>query len=405
MICKGNTMKNIIKTLVLCTITTSIYAAPTAKWAEDVETNKSSLITANINSPQANTNKQAVSYSYKLDESEKLNFEVKPFEENSKQYWIDSTGAKLLNGITLPITGGDTVIRISPLTNDKSVQLNSSMIKIKSNGLEKELKVFADSAQLKSTGASFSENTIALMVNADAGKISLKVDGFSDDTPFVVHVLEPNSEYALSLKTTKVTYNANQKITIDTKFLSGNNMINAELQGYISRPDGSVLGNLKFAQNNEGHYVADIDAIGSHGLVQGLWEVHVFAKSQDKGIEIMRDAQTSFAVNLNTAQFNGQLTVSDYNIKVGIEVGHEGRYEVRGVLMGTDANSLEIKPIAMTMSAAWLNVGDKSIDLKIDDKMIQESGLIAPFSIKNVQLSNQTYLAPVQTIKQGINLL
>ena len=398
-------MKNIIKTLVLCTITTSIYAAPTAKWAEDVETNKSSLITANINSPQANTNKQAVSYSYKLDESEKLNFEVKPFEENSKQYWIDSTGAKLLNGITLPITGGDTVIRISPLTNDKSVQLNSSMIKIKSNGLEKELKVFADSAQLKSTGASFSENTIALMVNADAGKISLKVDGFSDDTPFVVHVLEPNSEYALSLKTTKVTYNANQKITIDTKFLSGNNMINAELQGYISRPDGSVLGNLKFAQNNEGHYVADIDAIGSHGLVQGLWEVHVFAKSQDKGIEIMRDAQTSFAVNLNTAQFNGQLTVSDYNIKVGIEVGHEGRYEVRGVLMGTDANSLEIKPIAMTMSAAWLNVGDKSIDLKIDDKMIQESGLIAPFSIKNVQLSNQTYLAPVQTIKQGINLL
>lgn len=405
MICKENNMKNIIKTLVLCTMTTSVYAAPKAQWAVEFDADKSSLISANVNSPQVNNNKQAVSYSYKLDKSEKLNFEVAPYVENSKQYWIDSTAAKLVNGITLPVTGGNTVIRISPLTNDKSIQLDASMIKIQNNGKASELKVFADSAQLKATGAAFSENTIALMVNTIAGEINLKVDGFTDETPFVVHVLEPNSEYVLSLKTTQATYNANQKISINTKILFRNDKINADLQGYINRPDGSVLGNLDFTQDSEGDFVAEIDATGSQGLAQGLWEVHVFAKSHDKGIEIMRDAQTSFAVNLNTAKFDGQLTMSDVNINVGIQVGLEGRYEVRGVLMGTDADTFKQKPIAMSMAAAWLDIGSQSITLPINEKLMQESGLIAPFSIKNVQLTNQTYLAPVQTVKLGIDIL
>jgi len=398
-------MKNIIKTLVLCTISSSIYAAPNVQWAKQIESNKTTLISTSINSPQANNNKELVSYSYKLDSSEKIDFEVKPFVENSKQYWLDSTGAKLINGVFLPVTGGDTVIRISPLTHDKSIQLNAGMIKIQNNGQDKALKVFADSAQLKATGAAFSDNSIALMLNVDAGKINLKVDGFSDDTPFVVHVLEPNSDYVLSLKTTQATYEANQKITIDTEFLLKSDNINAELQGYISRPDGSVLGNLEFTQDNLGKYAANIDAIGSQGLVQGLWEVHVFAKSQDNGIEIMRDAQTSFAVNLNTAEFDGKLQLTDSKLMVGIQVGLAGRYEVRGVLMGTDAQSQELKPIAMTMSAAWLSTGEQTLEFPIDDKIIQESGLIAPYSIKNVQLTNQTYLAPVQTIKEGINLL
>ncbi len=189
-----------------------------------------------------------------------------------------------------------------------------------------------------------------------------------------------------------------------SQFLSGNDMISAELQGYISRPDGSVLGNLEFSQDSSGNYKADIKAIGSQGLVEGLWEVHVFAKSHNKGIEILRDAQTSFGVNLNTAKFDGQLQMSDANIKVGVQVGLEGRYEVRGVLMGTDANTSEQRPIAMSMAADWLKAGSQTITLPIDEKLMQESGLIAPFSIKNVQLTNQTYLAPVQLIKTGIKL-
>ena len=118
----------------------------------------------------------------------------------------------------------------------------------------------------------------------------------------------------------------------------------------------------------------------------------------------MRDAQTSFAVNLNTAEFSNNLKMTANSIEVGINVGLEGRYEVRGVLMGTNKAG-KTQPLAMTMTANWLTTGQQSITLKLNPRLITESGLSAPFSIKNVQLTNQTYLAPVQTIKSGIDII
>jgi len=393
----------ILTTLLACSIVGSVVAAPKAQWAT-AQSNNKVLISTQITSPQVNVNKEAVSFSYKLDASEKLEFNAKPFVENSKQYWLDSTGNKLLQGISLPVTGGDIIIRISPLSNDKSIQLTADMIQIKNNGLKKDINVFADSKQLNASGAAFSDKSIALKINAQAGKLNLKVDNFAGDTPFVVHVFEPKSQYVLSLSSTKATYDADQTISIKSDFNSANGKIDAQLQGYINRPDGSVLGELTFTKA-AGGYTANIDALGSQGLAQGLWEVHVFAKGQENGKEIMRDAQTSFAVNLNTAAFNGDLNMMKNTIQIGIEVGLAGRYEVRGVLMGADAKTGELKPIAMTMSADWLKAGTQSISLKIDNKLIAESNLIAPFELKNIQLSNQTYFAPVQTVQSGIKLL
>lgn len=401
-------MKKILITLILCLFCVTAFAQSAAlshaQWAEPFTTDKSNQLLSTVNSPQVNNNKQAVSYSYALDSQQSIDFEQKPFVENSKQYWLDSTAEKLLQGIDLPVSGGDTVIRISPLTNDKTIQLRANMIEIHNNGERKNIAVFADSAQLKATGAAFTDNSIALKVNATAGKLHLVVKGFSESTPFVVHVLEPNSPYLLALKSAQATYAVNEKIRIDSQFLSATDKLDAELSGYISRPDGSVLGKLTFNQDTSGKYMAEINATGGQGLANGLWEVHVFAKSQDKGIEIMRDAQTSFAVNLNTAKFDGQLNTVKTGIQLGIQVGLAGRYEAKGVLMGHDAKTQALKPIAMTMAAAWLNTGTQTITIPIDEKLIQESGLVAPFVLKNIELNNQTYLAPVQTVKAGIHL-
>lgn len=396
-------INKILTTLLTCSIVGSVSAAPKAQWATTLSNNKSTLINQAVKTPQVNTNRQAVSFSYKLEAETALDFNNKPFVGNSRQYWLDSTGNKLLQGIQLPVTGGDTIIRISPLSNNKSVQLTASMIQIQNNGKDANIQVFADSADLKATGAAFSDNSIALKVQSQPGSLNLKLDNFDGNTPFVIHVFEPKSTYVLSLAATKATFNANQEININTQMLAADKSIQSSLQGYINRPDGSVLGELKFNQNKNGSYSAKLPAIGAQGLAQGLWEVHVFAKSNDKGIEIMRDVQTSFAVNLNTAEFNNTLKMSTNNIEVGINVGLEGRYEVRGVLMGTNKAG-KMQPIAMTMTADWLTAGQKSIALKLDSKLIAESGLTAPFSLKNVQLTNQTYLAPVQTIKSGINI-
>jgi hypothetical protein len=241
------------------------------------------------------------------------------------------------------------------------------------------------------------------LTNAQAGDLILKVNSSAKDTPFVIHVLEKNSPYVLSLASTKATYGANETISINTNMLLNNKNIGSNLQGYINRPDGSLLGELKFIKQSDGNYFADIDAIGTHGLSQGLWQVHVFAQSTNKGIKIMRDAQTSFAVKLNTAEFSSNLKMSKISIKVGVDVGLEGRYEVRAVLMGTNKAG-QMQPIAMTMTADWLKTGQQAINLRLDQAIIAKSGLSTPFALRNIQLTNQTYLAPVQTIKSGINL-
>jgi hypothetical protein len=394
----------IITAVLACSLVGAVHAAPNAQWATQFSNQKTSLITGKINSPVANNNHEAVSFSYKLAGDEQLDFDVKPFKAQSRQYWLDSSSDKLATGINLPVSGGQTIIRISPLTNDKSLQLSAAGIHIQNNGVSKNIQVFADSADLKATGAAFSDQSIALKIEATAGLLNLQVDSKSSNTPFVIHVLEKDSPFVLALNANKASYNANQTISINAGILAHDKNINTNLQGYINRPDGSVLGQLNFEQNKNGNYVADLDAIGAQGMAQGLWEVHVFAKSMQNGIEIMRDAQTSFAVNLNTAEFSGNLKMVNNNVQIGVNVGVEGRYEVRGVLMGTNKAG-QLQPIAMTMAADWLKVGVSSISLPMDAKIIATSGLAAPFSIQNIKLTNQTYLAPVQNIKAGIKLI
>ncbi len=138
-------------------------------------------------------------------------------------------------------------------------------------------------------------------------------------------------------------------------------------------------------------------------MAQGLWEVHIFAESNDKGLKVRRDAQTAFGVELNTARFNSKLKLTKQAIEIGIDVGVEGRYEVRAILMGTNESGV-MQAIASTGSANWLQAGQQSITLKLDAKFIAESVLVAPYALKNVQLINQTYMAFVQTIKSGINI-
>ncbi len=288
-------INKLLTIIIACAIGGSVYAAPKVQWATALNKSKTKLlITTKINSPIANNNYEEVSFSYKLAADEKLGLDPQPFIENSRQFWLDTTGKELAKGIKLPVTGGDTVIRISPLTNDKSVQITAGIIEIQNNGIDAGIEVFADNQQLNSTGATFSDNSIALKVSTQAGSLNLKVNTATGNMPFVIHVLEKDSPYVLSLNANQVTYDVNQVIRIEANMLVVDESISTSLQGYIRRPDGSVLGDLSFTQGVDGSYTANIDAIDAQGLAQGLWEVHVFSKGSDRGTEFMRDAQTSF---------------------------------------------------------------------------------------------------------------
>ena len=113
--------------------------------------------------------------------------------------------------------------------------------------------------------------------------------------------------------------------------------------------------------------------------------------------------RTAFAVNLASAQFNGQLKAEQGQLNLGIENAVAARYEIRGTLLGHDEGGSK-KPIALLMTAQWLEPGQGSLSFDWPVELIELSGLKAPFLIKGVALKNQSLMATVQRVEGGIML-
>ncbi len=381
-------------------------AGPQAKWNVPVTMDDSLLQkSTQVDAPLINTSRDPVVFSYAIDADQALDFSPAVYTEKSRQYWLDSTGDKLAAGLKLPVTGGETVIRISPLSTGKAVSLNAGQVQLQAAGEVIPLDVFADAQSVQKTGVPFPQNTVAFKANVPAGKAVLKVTGLDEKVPVVVHVFEPQSSQVLELGTSKATFNANEPIQVVAALRDGQSTQNAQWQGYVSLPDGRVAGELKFTRQPDGRFQASLPVSELTGLANGLWTAHVFA-ANDK---VMRDAQTAFAVNLPVAGFNGQLDVTrdksgTARVNIGVTVAQEGRFEVRGVLFGRDANN-KVVPFAVAQSAAWLPKGAQTLSLPIDAGLLAKSGLKAPFEIRQVQLRDQSRLAPVQSVAAGITVL
>ena len=384
----------------------ALAAQPALQWNVPVAASANALQkNISVKGPLVNTSRDPVAFTYAIDSAQALDFTAPVHTEKSRQYWLDTTGEKLAAGVSLPVTGGDTVIRISPLDVNKAGSLSAGQVALLAEGKTMPLDVFADAESLQKTGVPFTENTVAFKSRLPEGRATLKVTGLRPDMPVVVHVFEPESTQVLELSTVKTTFGANEPVQVVAALRDGGNPQAANWQGYISLPDGRLAGELKFSPMADGRYQAVLPVSELTGLANGLWQVHVFA-SNDK---VMRDAQTAFAVNMPVAAFNGALSWSQNKagqpqVNVGVDVAVEGRFEVRGVLFAHDANA-QLKPFAVTMSAAWLPAGKHAVALPIDRGLLADSGLKPPVEIRQVKLLDQSRLVPVQTVTEGITLM
>ncbi len=396
-------------TCILLSLLTSAAQAQQVKWNADLPSHDLIDFTRkSIQAPQpVNTEKTPLQFSYALTDKLDLSFANEGYTDSSRQYWLDVESQALLDGIDLPVTHESAVVRISPLlqaSDKRAVEFTAANVELTLNGLTVKPQVFADSESLKATGAPFADATVAFKVNTRPGVLKVKVNGAANDaTPYVVHVLEPQSKIALDMGSQKALYHANETLVIDSTLHTAVGTAQASLTGYISKPDGSVHSHLKFVANGQGGYTASVPLPDGVSQADGLWGIHTFAQSEVNGDKVLRDAHSSFSVELNSARFNGRLEWQDNRLEVGITNALEGRYEVKGILYGVDADGAA-QPFAVTMSAAWLKVGEQAISLDVRQKLLQDSGLSAPFELRNVQLVNQSLISPVQTVLAGIAL-
>ena len=398
-------MKNTkIKTGLLL-LTCSWLAPAEVNWVKQPE--QQPLIPTNIvtNKAAAQAQQPAISYNQSLLGEAYFQQQNRGFAVTSKQFWLDTNASQLSKGLLIPLTSETAIIRINPLQSlSSNKSLAVSQLELSSAGQIIQPSVFVGADELKATGMPVSEQTVAFKVQAQPGDLKVKLSGLNQQAgQYVVHVFEPESEHVLNLVTDQQRYDAGADVTIKTQMQVAQQSQAMQVSGYLTNPKGEKVADLSFKADNAGAYQAVVASLQGESMQSGLWEVHTLTEANVNGVKVLRDASTAFAINMPTARFSGALELKAKQVTVGIDNVLPARYEVRGLLYGMDSQGGQ-QPIALMMSAKWLQSGSESISFDLPLELMAQSGLSAPFTVEQLELKNQSHMTPVQNESQGFQI-
>ncbi len=364
----------------------------------------SQLIAAPISNKDSVVEREPVSLSWGLDSVQELSASQAPHVSESREYWLEAASVDFRDGISITTTQPGALVRISPLPGDGlepapaidpiDLVLVNEAGRVFSGGSGMDLLVSPE--RLEAAGQSpFSSGTSAFRIGAETGEGALLLYGDNMDHgkggSYLIHVREQNSDWALRLRTGADSYFPNQWLTVYVQMVSAKGTLPpAAVHGIVVSPSGrrfplrfhGEMGRLRLGEfKDEG---------------PGLWRVEVSAKVEADGLQINRGAQTAFAYALPTARVTGALQLSQdksgIRANLGLEVASSGRYELRGVLYGSDPSGI-MKPMAMAHSADWLPAGKASLTLTFDGSLSEASTLAAPYEIRDLRLIHQDRFA------------
>ncbi len=351
--------------------------------------------------PLFNDAREPVSLAWSIAADAQLDFARRPFEAESRQYYLDVTASNLAEGVTLHTTAPRALIRLSPAAGQKALGLSRESLVLttagKSFDAQAGIETFADEAAMKATGAGFSAGTIAFRLNdaLGSGPIELRFEGLAKTAAgrFVIQVFEPESTQRLRVRAAANRFETGDAVRLAVD-VEGAVVRARDLRGYVSAPDGREIGRLVFEAQADGQIVGVLPKLdGMTGPAPGLFEAHVFLDTAEGSKRLLRDARTAFDAGTATARLNGEVGElaldAGLAFDLGVEAGTAGRFEVRGVLFGTLADG-RLVPVAAAHSAAWLEPGSGQIRVTVDDATLADSPAAAPYEFRHVELIDQS---------------
>lgn len=354
-----------------------------------------------------NDHRQGVSLSraLSLEEGETLDLGVRPYQAQARGYWQRVTTADFNAGISLPISSAGALVRISPQADadGKAQPIDPrQMLLVSADGRAfgdaSGMALLASAEELERAGKQmFSAGTSVFSLNTElgAGDLTLYADhlNYNDGHTYIIDVMEKNSPFSFNLSTANDTYLEGADLTLNAAFARNLETFAADqISASLTAPDGRTF--PLDVQPGATRFELPLNVKASTDL--GLWEVVVHAEANLDGTPIRRTARTAFALVRPTAIFSGAVTINDgkdqLRADLAMQVGSAGRYEVRGILFGSDENG-KLQPIALGNSAQWLEAGQGSLDLSFDRALIDKSGLRAPFFVRDLRLINQSEMS------------
>lgn len=359
-----------------------------------------------------------VTFSHALPADKPLDSAPTPFVSTSKAYWVDVTAAELARGVPLYTTSAAALVRINPAAGVASNAADRIAIepasltiatpdrRLLADGAAMELLVSAD--ELAAAGTPFVAGTSAFRLRPDLGhgRFVLRAPGLlaPPASRYVVHVFEPKSDAVLALQTGAPSYLHGQTLTVDAS-LAGGAAVD-EISAFVLSPAGRSWP-LTFQAVGGDTYRASLRLDAVEAPTPGLWEVHTKVTGHQGANALLRTGRAAFACAVPTARLSGSASLTRAGrgglpaaASIGVEVASAGRYEVRGVLYGTDATGT-LRPLAATHAAAWLEPGSGVLALPLDGELIRASGLGAPFEVRDLQLLDQGRLGVLHRQARG----
>ena len=330
----------------------------------------------------------------------------------SRQYWVDATGADLSSGVSLPLTSRGAVIRVSPLEAGGDIGIDPASVQLSVDGKRfdstKSMMQVTDGASLQRLGMSVPAQTIAFKLDKaiPPGRLDLAVARLPDDQKLVVHVFEPDSEWVAELNLPRDTFVAGETLEFGFGLGDGRSKVRVDsVQAVLADPFADRTWALEI-DKADGTLTRTAPADRFVSGQDGLFEAYVYLETVQDGLTVRRDLKLPVSIVPPLAKFTGQTAAvldDGLTLEVGVETAVPGRFQLNGQVFGTAADG-SLKPLAMAQSAAVIEGRAGSIQLHVGGDMLKASGLRAPFEVRNLELLDQGRMFVLQRRQGGLLL-
>jgi hypothetical protein len=344
--------------------------------------------------PAGQFERAPVSFSWALDPQSTLSMQP-PHTAESREYWQAVDGAELQKGVQVRTSAPGAVIRISPARG--SMPLDTTGISITGNGKAVRMEQLANADELRAAGMDVDAGSAVVKLGRENAGGDYALHARNARGRYVVHVFEPGSDVVLKARADRQHVLGGGTIAVTMEISRDNHPLRAQAEALLVAPDGSSSP-VPIQRDASGTLTARVRLPMQASAAPGLWELQVFANADG----VQRDARTAFGVAAPTAQLGGEAEVDSARLHVDVPVqsGSPGRYEVRGTLYAT-ASDGTLAPVSEAHAAAWLERGKGSLTLAFDRSHVP-AGYGAPFEVRQLELNDQTRLAPLESRAQAI---
>lgn len=335
------------------------------------------------------------------------------YTASSKEYWFETTGEALNQGVALNNTSPRVLMLISQAREAAANQvsqlsdgkLDVSLMQLLTEDNQLVNSKHVSEPQLAQTGI-FSKSAAVFTDKGaqDRGPLRLKTSqSLRPNDRFLVMVREPDSDYALKLSTTSQSVDhkrdvlASVEVTMPRTLNRSFGLLRpVSYKATLIGVDGSKVklttqyqnGNLNILRPSLSNIIAPIN---------GLYELLVEATGYRNGIVFQRKGKLALAFSQPTASLVDDVVLANdlSKAQVRIMVDNYSRFEVRAVLYGTNQAG-KLVPVQEAQVAQELNAGLASLPLKFDPSLLAQANVSAPFKIDNVRLYDQQQMAMLE---------